>query len=68
MIVLDAVGESYRDFDGGVSAVVATGLRVGMVSAGVVGSVKPMDFHRTRGGNAWNGADLALLGFRRCAT
>ena len=67
MIVLDEVGESYRDFDGVVSALVDPGLRVGMVAAGVVGSVKPMDFHRTRSGNARNGADLALLRFRRCA-
>lgn len=67
MIVHDALDEGFRDFDGGVSALVTTRLCVGMVAAGAVGSVHPMDFHRTRGGNAGNGADLAFLGFRRCA-
>lgn len=67
MIVQDALGEGFRDFDDGVSAVVASGLRVGMVAAGAVGSVQAMDFDRTRGGNAGYGADLALLGFCRCA-
>lgn len=67
MIALDAFGESFGDIDGGVSALVAVGLRVGVGTAGGVDGVPPLDFHRAWGGDARHGADLALFRFRRRA-